>query len=85
MLNKSGDNVTTLFTAVTTICNKLECVPGKPFKPNLIFAGKARAYPSETPFRCSTLGQAPQTLDFAGRAWQRQTILLITKSRNLRP
>jgi len=31
-------------------------VPGKPFKPSLIFAGKAGAYPSEAPFRCSTLG-----------------------------
>jgi hypothetical protein len=33
-------------------------VLGKPFQPNLMFAGKARAYPSEAPFRCSTLGQA---------------------------
>ncbi len=33
-------------------------VHGKPFQPSLMFAGKARAYPSEAPFRCSTLGQA---------------------------
>ncbi len=31
-------------------------VPGKPFQPSLMFADKARAYPSEAPFRCSTLG-----------------------------
>ncbi len=30
----------------------------KPFQPSLIFFGKARAYPSESPFRCSTLGSA---------------------------
>jgi hypothetical protein len=30
-------------------------VPDKPFQPSLMFAGKARAYPSEAPFRCSTL------------------------------
>jgi len=33
-----------------------------------VFAGKAGAYPSETLFRCSTLGQAPgrapQTIDW---------------------
>jgi hypothetical protein len=28
-----------------------------------MFAGKARVYLSEAPFRCSTLGKAPQTLD----------------------
>jgi hypothetical protein len=28
-------------------------VPGKPFQPSLMFAGMARAYPSEEPFRCS--------------------------------
>jgi len=30
-------------------------VPGKPFQPSLMFAGKAGAYPSEASFRCSTL------------------------------
>ncbi len=30
-------------------------VPDKPFQPSLMFAGKAGAYPSEAPFRCSTL------------------------------
>jgi hypothetical protein len=27
--------------------------------PSLMFAGKAGAYPSEAPFRCSTLGWVP--------------------------
>jgi hypothetical protein len=31
-------------------------VPGKPYQPSLVFAGKARAYPSEAPFRYSILG-----------------------------
>jgi hypothetical protein len=31
-------------------------VPGKPFQPSLMFAGKAGAYPSEAPFTCCTLG-----------------------------
>jgi hypothetical protein len=31
-------------------------VPGKPLQPLLGFVGKAGAYPSEEPFRCSTLG-----------------------------
>jgi hypothetical protein len=34
-------------------------VPGKPFQPSLMFAGKAYpvgAYPSEAPFRCSIVG-----------------------------
>ncbi len=34
-------------------------VPGKPLQPSLVFGGKAEAYPSEAPFRCSTVGQAP--------------------------
>jgi hypothetical protein len=29
-------------------------VPGNPFQPSLMFSDKARAYPSETPFRYST-------------------------------
>jgi hypothetical protein len=29
----------------------------KLFQPSLMFAGKARAYPREAPFRCSTLGR----------------------------
>ncbi len=32
--------------------------PGRPCEPNMIFAGKPRACPSEAPFRCSTLGYA---------------------------
>ncbi len=34
--------------------NKL--VTGKRFQPSLMFAGKAGAYPSEAPLRCSALG-----------------------------
>ncbi len=34
-------------------------VPGKPFQPSLMFAGKARAYPIEAHFRCYTVGQVP--------------------------
>ncbi len=34
-------------------------VPGKPFQPSLVFAGKNGAYPSEAPFSCSTLGYTP--------------------------
>jgi hypothetical protein len=31
-------------------------IPDNPFKPSLMFAGEARSYLSEAPFRCSTLG-----------------------------
>jgi hypothetical protein len=31
--------------------NKLLFVPGKPFQPSLMFAGKSGAYPSEAPCR----------------------------------
>ncbi len=31
-------------------------VSGKPFQPSLMFVVKARAYPREAPFKCSTLG-----------------------------
>ncbi len=31
-------------------------VPGKPFQKSLMFVSKAGAYPSEAPFRFSTLG-----------------------------
>ncbi len=37
------------------------CPWRKPFQLNLMFADKVGAYPSEAPFRCSTLGQAPGT------------------------
>ncbi len=39
-------------------CNKQVFVPGKPFKPSLMFVGKTGTYPSETHLVCSTLGQA---------------------------
>ncbi len=34
-------------------------VPGKPFRPSLMFLGKARACPKEAPCTCCTLWQAP--------------------------
>ncbi len=34
-------------------------VPGRPFQLRLIFESKSRTYLSETPFGCSTIGQAP--------------------------
>ncbi len=34
-------------------------VPAKLFLPSLMFASKIRVYPSEAPFRYSTLGEAP--------------------------
>ncbi len=34
-------------------------VPGEPLKTSVMFAGKAGAYMSEAPFRCSILGLAP--------------------------
>jgi hypothetical protein len=40
--------------------------PGKPFHPNLMFASKARAYPSEAPL--SSSWPYLQTLDQAGMA-----------------
>ncbi len=40
---------------VGRIMNVHAC-PGKPFQASLVFADKARAYLSEAPFRCSTLG-----------------------------
>ncbi len=44
-----------LLNFFTALSDKL-FVPGKPFQPSLMFAGKARSYPSEALFRCSTLG-----------------------------
>jgi len=38
-----------------------------------MIVGKARAYPKETPFRCSTQGQAPGLVHKAGMACQGQT------------
>jgi hypothetical protein len=33
--------------------------PCKPLQDSIVFAGKAGAYPSETPFRCSAPGYPP--------------------------
>jgi len=39
--------------------NKRVFVPGNPLQLSLIFVGKARAYLSVAPLRCSTLWKAP--------------------------
>jgi hypothetical protein len=51
-------NVIKIFTAVSYdfSLKARAFVPGKPFQTSLIFVGKARAYPSEAPLRCSTQG-----------------------------
>ncbi len=53
-------------------------VPGNPFQRSLMFADKARAYPSYSSFRYFTnnLGSwpYPQTLDLAGKACLEQTL-----------
>ncbi len=56
-----GAKVIKLFTAVSykILQYARALVPGKLFQPIVMFVGKAGAYPSEVPFRCSTLGQAP--------------------------
>jgi hypothetical protein len=42
---------------LTTFQNKLEVLAiGKPLKPDLMFVGKAGAYPIQEPFRRSNLG-----------------------------
>jgi hypothetical protein len=52
-----GLNVKKRFTAVIYKFSLLArvFVLGNPFQPSLMFAGKAGAYLSEAPFRCSTL------------------------------
>ncbi len=57
LIRPPGANVIKLFCLLfADFRNKLECLL---FKSSLSFAGKARTYPSEAHFRCSTLGQAP--------------------------
>jgi hypothetical protein len=52
-----GANVIKLFTTVSyDFSYATEFVPGKPFQPSLMFVGRARAYTSDTPFRCSSQG-----------------------------
>jgi hypothetical protein len=50
-------NVIRLFMAASYAFSKLAraFVPGKPFQLILMFAVKAKAYPSEAPSRCSSL------------------------------
>ncbi len=52
-----GANVINLFTAVSYKFLYLAraFVPGKLFQLSLMFVGKARAYPSKSPFKCSTV------------------------------
>ncbi len=45
-----------------------------------MLASNAKAYPSEAPFRCSTLGHSrpySQTLDQAGKACQGETLVML--------
>jgi len=51
---------------------KLECFTGKSFQPTLMFAGMARAYPSDAPYRCCAIGLALPTNirpDWKGLPW----------------
>ncbi len=48
------------------------------FQSSLMFTRKAGAYPSEAPFRCSTIGKAPditnKKLYWAGKVYQGRTL-----------
>jgi hypothetical protein len=63
---RPGANAMKLFTAVNYkhSQNAIAFAPSKVFQLSLMFADMARAYPSEAPSRCSTLGSwpYPQTL-----------------------
>jgi hypothetical protein len=55
-----GANAIKPFTVVIYEFSKLLArvfVPGKPFQPSQMFAGKAVAYPSEEPLRCPVWGR----------------------------
>jgi hypothetical protein len=54
-------NVIKLSLAVIYECSYKDRVffPGKPFQPCVMLVGKARPYPIEDHFKCSTQGQAP--------------------------
>ncbi len=53
---KPGIDVIKLFAAlIYDFSNKLVSVPGKPFKPSLMFASTTGAYLREVPFRCCSL------------------------------
>ncbi len=56
--SSSAPNVIKLFTIVTHKWAKLARVPvpDKPLQPSLLLGSKARAYPGEVSFRCTTLG-----------------------------
>jgi hypothetical protein len=57
-ISTPGPNVIQLFTSVIYECLLYDrvFVHGRPFQPNLMSVSKARAYPREAPFKCSTLG-----------------------------
>jgi hypothetical protein len=56
ILNIERLNLVWWFSNLQTFIKTRVVVPGKPFQHSLMFAGKAGVYPSEPPFRFSTLG-----------------------------
>jgi hypothetical protein len=54
-LSRGANVIKLLCPQFTNFCNKQVFVPGKPFKPCLIFASKAGDYTSEADLKCSTL------------------------------
>ncbi len=57
-------------------------VHGKPLLPRVTFAGKAGAYPNETPFRCSTLGLTRKHWTWLERLVREKHSNLLPKSVN---
>ncbi len=53
--------------------------PAKPFQPSLMFAGETGAYPSEAPFRCSTLA-AKSFIGLAPRGINKDLIVRARRS-----
>jgi hypothetical protein len=53
-----GPRIIKLIMSVIYKCLGSVC-PGKTFQHSLMFVSKARAYPNEALFRCSTLGMTP--------------------------
>jgi hypothetical protein len=45
-------------------------VPGRPFQPRLMFAGKARAYHSEAAFRYALLGKLQALVADIKQGWK---------------
>jgi hypothetical protein len=62
-------------------------VPGKPFKPSLIFVSNSVTYPSEAPFSAPLLGKLmalPANIRLSGKILPGETLQLITKSQKSR-